>query len=155
MSYDTQKPDGYPYSTEEERWTRKDWIRNMHPVVSFEVLGDGVHSTSNVQCPAGRQDHAVASAIFENLIHPKRNDLWDDPVPLFNYYRAGHECICAWCGRMYIDHPVIHIRARDGYASHTGSFALGTVRRINSPEGLMSEEGAELHVLCNTDRVKL
>jgi len=47
----------------------------------------------------------------------------------FRYYRAGN-CVCPTCGLEYIEHPVIRAKERWHY-------------------------GCELHVLCNTDRVKL
>ena len=61
---------------------------------------------------------------------PLRNELDDDPAPRFNYYRASGQTCCAFCGEAYYDHPVVN----------------GKERRAN---------GCELHVLCNTDRVKL
>ena len=94
-----------------------------------QYLGDW-----DVRRPADRQDRA--ESVFQNLIRPKRNDLWDDPNPLFNYYRAGMDCICAWCGAKYIDHPVER-------------------RRWTFEQRKDEYYGAELHVLCNTDRVKL
>ena len=48
----------------------------------------------------------------------------------FYYYRAGGDCICKLCGLDYYSHPVTHGPERWHY-------------------------GCELHVLCNTDRVKL
>jgi len=47
----------------------------------------------------------------------------------FRYYRAGN-CICETCGLDYRDHPVVRLKEKQHY-------------------------GCELHVLCNTDRVKL
>jgi hypothetical protein len=49
---------------------------------------------------------------------------------IFRYYRAGGDCICRLCGLSYYDHPVVRGPERWHY-------------------------GCELHVLCNTDRVKL
>lgn len=47
----------------------------------------------------------------------------------FRYYRAG-DCVCETCGLSFSDHPVVRTIEKRHY-------------------------GCELHVLCNTDRVKL
>lgn len=107
------------------------WLIDTDP--RYEDLFD----TFDAVRPVGRQDRRVAAAIYENLVHPKRNELWDDPNPLFNYYRAGGDNICAWCGFYYIDHPVKRVFCTTTESMHECDHSL------------------ELHVLCNTDRVKL
>lgn len=48
---------------------------------------------------------------------------------VFRYYRAAGTAICLKCGEPYEDHPVVRPKEKNFY-------------------------GCELHVLCNSDRVK-
>ena len=81
----------------------------------------------------------IGSTILENLIFrslratTERDRLIGDDETFnkaFRYYRAAGSCICLTCGLEYLDHPVVRMKEKQHY-------------------------GCELHVLCNTDRVKL
>jgi hypothetical protein len=86
-----------------------------------------------------QQRQNLADGIRNNLLAAKHNDLWDDPEPKFNYYRADGDCICSWCDRKYIEHP--EERVSNGGSGGDTFFCF--------------EYGYTLFVLCNTDRVKL